>query len=469
VSSFFFKIFLWFWLALALLVATLLGVGMLLRPTEPQWRAIESPSRPPPHGDFLAPYAVFAADAWRTGGRDSLASYQARLQQEGGLRTHLVAGGTRDLLGLSLTPQQVEVANRVQTRQPVPHHRDHSETRGYPVEVAPGEWCTFLVDLPAPPRFPPWPRGAEGLLLLVALGTAGLVCYGLARYLTSPVVRLRDATRRLADGDLDARVTPALGRRRDELTDLGRDFDRMAARLQTLVELHRRLVRDISHELRSPLARLSVALGIARQSETQTARGAHERIELEIQRLSDLIGQILTLSRLESGELRPPDTQVDLQELVRDVVADARFEVEARGRLVEATAPTPVWVHGSPTLLRSAIENIVRNATRHTPAGSTVELSLSYGGGADGDPGPGAGIRQARLSVRDHGQGVPEEMLSEIFRPFYRVEESRGRDGGGVGLGLAISQRAAQVHGGDVRARNHPEGGLVVELILPAH
>jgi two-component system sensor histidine kinase CpxA len=292
--------------------------------------------------------------------------------------------------------------------------------------------------------------------LLVILMTAGLVCYGLARYLASPVVKLRAATRQLASGNLKARVGPAIGRRRDELADLGRDFDLMAERIDGLVSAQQRLVSDISHELRSPLARLGVALELARQRAGAEAAGALDRIECEAGRLNDLIDQLLTLSRLESGTQSPPQQMVDLTKLVQQVVCDADFEARSRNCGVRLRSNESCLTTGSEELLRRAVENVVRNAVRYTSEMTEVEISLQR-----------AAASQAIITVRDHGTGVPESVLADLFQPFYRVADARDRQTGGIGLGLAITDRAVRLHGGTVKASNAPDGGLIVEIRLP--
>jgi two-component system, OmpR family, sensor histidine kinase CpxA len=229
--------------------------------------------------------------------------------------------------------------------------------------------------------------------------------------------------------------------------------------LQDLVNAQSRLLNDISHELRSPLARLSVALGLAWQRTGPDAHSVLERIELEANRLNELIGRLLTLARLEGGDDAMRRTSFSLDELVRDVTKDADFEALGRQCRVRCTIQDEITILGSPSLLHSAIENVVRNAMRHTPEGSEVEsrVSRETGNGRD----------EAVVRVTDRGPGVPKEALDKLFQPFYRLDDARGRQTGGVGLGLAITERAVRLHGGTVRASNRPEGGLLVEIRLP--
>jgi two-component system sensor histidine kinase CpxA len=240
---------------------------------------------------------------------------------------------------------------------------------------------------------------------------------------------------------------------------MGHDFDEMAARIETLVGAQTRLLRDISHELRSPLARLSVALDLARKRAGSAAAGDLDRIEREAKRLNEMIGQLLTLSRWESDGNGMRAEKFDLASLVREVGADADFEAQARNSRVVVEECGACETMGTPQLLRSAVENVVRNAVRYTPEGTAVEISLRCG--------RENGRGEAVITVRDEGAGVPEESLRDIFRPFFRMDDSRTRETGGTGLGLAITERAVRLHGGTIKAENLPGGGFTVELRLP--
>jgi len=319
-----------------------------------------------------------------------------------------------------------------------------------------------VLGLPPGPRVFFGPHGLPIPGLLIAVLSSGLVCYFLARYMTKPVVRLRAVTRQLAAGDLTARAGDPRSRRRDEIAGLLRDFDAMAERLETLVKAQSRLLNDISHELRSPLARLNVALGLARQRSGPESASMLERIELEASRLNELIGRLLTLARLEDGEQAVPREPVPLADLVLTVVEDAEFEAQARHCHVKSFIPPGEWeVRGDASLLHSALENVVRNATRYTHEGTTVEIRLERG------PNVSVDAAEAVVKVMDCGPGVPPDALKKLFLPFYRLDDARGRQTGGVGLGLAITERAVRFHGGRVAASNRPEGGLLVEIHLP--
>lgn len=292
--------------------------------------------------------------------------------------------------------------------------------------------------------------------LAVLTALVGIVCFWLARQLAAPVAGLQAVARQLAGGDLAARADPRIASRRDEIGVLARDFNTMAERVETLVSAQRRLVRDVSHELRSPLARIRVALELARQRAGPQAAVLLDRLENESDRLDYLIGQLLELSRLDTAAPAGEVEEVDLGELVAAIAEDAGFEASARGVRVLVEASAPVSVCGYPEMLHSAIENVVRNATAYTADGSEVRIRVAASGPV------------AAVSVSDHGPGVPEGELAAVFEPFYRVEQARERGRGGAGLGLAITARTVALHGGSVEARNRPGGGLEVELRLPA-
>jgi two-component system sensor histidine kinase CpxA len=289
-----------------------------------------------------------------------------------------------------------------------------------------------------------------------AILLSGLICYLLTLYLTRPILRLRKATEELSAGNLGARAPAELELRRDELGDLVRDFNRMADRIEALMTGQRQLISDISHELRSPLARLNVALGLARQRAGEAATGSLDRIEREADRLNEMIGKLLSLARMQGAAGPPEKSRVRLDEIVKEVAEDAEFEAQERKCGVRVVGDIKCSTEGSPELLRSAVENVVRNALRHTAPGSEVEITLATRDST------------AEITVRDHGPGVPEGELQNLFRPFYRISGARERDTGGVGLGLAITDRAIRLHGGTVGAANAPDGGLLVKIRVPA-
>ena len=451
--SLFLKIFLSFWLAQALIVALVVAATVVFRPqTEsPFWEYIKTNT-----ADQLV-------QAYETGGPKVL---DAKIDQLGTtlrLQAYLFDGQGKELAGRSTPHWAQRLSQGLDPQGGLLLHR-FSPRRFVSQEVTTAGGHHYMMVAEVPPR--PWlpllrqkPPGTGLVILALAVLVSGIVCYVLARYLTSDVRRLRAATQQLAAGDLNARAVAPKGRRRDELAELVRDFNTMASRLQDLVSAQSRLLNDISHELRSPLARLSVALGLAWQRAGEEANSALERIELEANRLNELIGRLLTLARLEGGEDGMRRTPIALDELVRDIAEDADFEAQTRQCRVRSVIQSDAMVFGNESLLHSAIENVVRNAMRHTCDGTDVEIRLTKEGVHGRD--------QAVVRVIDHGPGVPQESLDKLFRPFYRLDDARGRQTGGVGLGLAITDRAVRLHGGSVRAANRPEGGLMVEIRLP--
>jgi two-component system sensor histidine kinase CpxA len=249
-----------------------------------------------------------------------------------------------------------------------------------------------------------------------------------------------------------------MGGRRDEIADLACDFDHMAERLQGLIGSQKQLLSDVSHELRSPLARLQVALGLARQREQDQPNTELDRIEREAERLNELIGQLLSLTRLEFGTVLSHSEPVDLADLLTEIAESTDFEARALNRRVHMVNSVPAIVEANETLLRSALENVVRNAAKYTDVNTSVDISLQPDKAHAG---------WLLVQVRDHGPGVPEDMLTKLFEPFVRVGDARDRDSGGYGLGLAIAKRAIRLHGGEIFAGNEPDGGLNVRIRLP--
>jgi two-component system sensor histidine kinase CpxA len=286
-----------------------------------------------------------------------------------------------------------------------------------------------------------------------------LVCLLLARYLTAPLKQLRLATEAYAAGDLSQRVGPLLGARRDEIVDLAAAFDHMAEHLSALIASQKQLLIDVSHELRSPLSRVEVALGLARQRAGSHPAPEFDRIEREIERLNELIGQLLSLARLESNTQPPAPEPVDLRELLEAIVSDTTLEANARNCILRFEKREPATIQGNAQLLHSAIENVVRNAVKYTTEGTTVTLSMNRNPEHPG---------WIEIGVRDHGPGVPEDMLTRLFEPFVRVGDARDRSTGGYGVGLAIAERAVRLHGGQISAHNKQDGGMAVIIRLQA-
>jgi len=452
VKTLFLRIFIAFWLAMCLIVAG--GIALTAHVASQRLEALEN----------LQP-GVLAADATEVlerHGRAGLERWiQATERARPGLRILVIDQSGADLLGRPL-PRRLErmvqsLVRRGALELPerdAPRHRMH---RWAPQIVGP-EGDAYVV-LPMPAGEPPFAvLGTHDVwlgLLALALASSGIVTWWLARYVSRPVTRLQQSARALASGNLDARVGTAFTRRRDELGVLAADFDRMAERLRELIALKETLLRDISHELRSPLARMRVALGLARRPGAAIDREL-DRIEREAERLDDLITQILRVSRLASTDPGLQKEPCDLAALVSAVVDDVRLEAAGTGdRQIDWQPPVGIVVDGDADLLRSAIENVLRNAIRFTAPGSVVRVFLHR-------------VRdRAVVHIHDAGPGVPEGELERIFEPFYRSGDARDRGSGGTGLGLSITARIIALHGGTARALNAPEGGLIVELELP--
>lgn len=318
------------------------------------------------------------------------------------------------------------------------------------------------VDWPPPPpqdaehpahlRPPPPPHPLPPIMPIIAGSLVSLLFAALlAWYFSRPIRNLRLAFDAVAGGKLETRIGTAMGHRKDELADLGSDFDRMAERLQNLLDTQRRLLHDVSHELRSPLARLQAAADLMRQQPERSAEFiAH--IERDTARMDKLIGELLTLARLNAGMTGLPDEAVDLAEIIADIADDAKLEAETRGCTITLDLNAGPTLRGSNELLSRAIENIVRNAIRHSPKGGVVEVSTRITG------------ERFHLTVADQGTGVLDSDLTAIFDPFYRGGPSQSD---GYGLGLAITRRVIEAHGGQVFAENRPAAGLLVTLELP--
>jgi two-component system sensor histidine kinase CpxA len=295
------------------------------------------------------------------------------------------------------------------------------------------------------------------LLWTLKLGTffSAIICLLIAHYLTKPIERLRDATHELARGNLDIRAGKNLGNRSDEIADLVRDFDTMAGELRNQIQSERNLLSGVSHELRSPIARIRLALTLARTADDDERAEMLDRIEQDSIQLDSMLERILIVARLESGQQKPKFEPLSLNEVMDDVLHDAHFEAAATGATIAYQDSGDIRLNGDDGLLRSAVENVVRNAIFYSGQEGKIEVRA----GKVGDT--------AVVSVRDNGPGVPENALPLLFKPFYRVDDSRGTTTGGMGLGLAIVRNAVAVHGGTVSAKNVVPHGLEVELRLP--
>jgi two-component system, OmpR family, sensor histidine kinase CpxA len=474
-KSLFLRIFLSFWAALLLFIVLSILVAIAVNPG----RGIESQEP-----EILAE----AVNAYQSGGERAAHDYLEGFWRKEEIRAFVFDPTGKELSGHQHIPPWIEGS-----RRGAPFNRswwdnlmpDRIKRQALTLD---GKRYTLVMEMPPSPRILLGPHAL--LLITIAILSSGLVCYLLARSMTSPITRLRQAAQSLAAGDLTARTGAPSRGPSGEIVELMRDFDRMAERLEGLVDSQSRLLKDVSHELRSPLARLSVALGLARQRSTPEIEGQLDRIELEADRLNQLIQRLLTIARLESGADGIRKSSLSLRELVEQVAYDAEYESAGRGCRVTVNGQTPseepvnadimhreavngdgvngeqrgedeFLVDADPDLLRSAVENVVRNATRYTAPGSTVNARLERQTTASGE--------EMIVRVSDSGPGVPEAALAKIFEPFYRLDDARNRQTGGAGLGLSIADRAIRLHGGHITASNRKEGGLEVEIRIPAN
>lgn len=448
--SLFLKIFLWFWLAIALIVGavTVVNLSTQSEPLTRQWQTFI--------GEAVMTNSQTSLQIYENEGRIGLETYlnrHARNERINGIgffdyNGNQIGGTEIDAVGKEFLRTAMNSENVEFLRLP------EQTMAARKLSDSKGNTYVFLIQFKRPPQMSILNElQNRWLQILVTILTAGLVCYGLARYLSSPIGKVRNATKRFAKGDLQTRVGAEVGNRRDELASLARDFDEMAERIENLLNSQKRLTQDISHELRSPLARLNVALEIAKQKSLNEATApVLERIETESNRLNEMIGRLLMLSKLESGAGDFSKRKLNLTKLVETVTADADYEATAKNKSVKIIEKQDIQVFGNENLLTSAVENVLRNAVRYTS--NKVEISVKNGNGI------------AKISVRDYGEGVPESELEKLFRPFHRVGEDRTRKTGGIGLGLAIAERAVHAHDGTIKAKN-TENGLLVEINLP--
>ena len=453
--SLYWRIFLTFWLALALI---LVGTVTVAVNAAAQHRA-ESPWVQ--RGTMYAQ----AARAFEAGGAKALRSWLEGLgSSEPFSRTFVIEPSGKEMLGRPLPrflrgpSDGVDANNGNSPSDPI------APVGGALVLVsATGETYHVVVGpLRQSPRlFGELEQpGVPMQTLLLALVVSAVVCFLLARYLVAPIDRLRHATRRMAGGDLNVRVSQSMRGRQDDLGLLATDLDTMAERVRNLLETKQQLLRDVSHELRSPLARLQLALSLARRQDNPSERHL-ARIACEADRLEQLIARTLKLARLERPAGSVERVAVDIGDLLRNIVDDVAIEADAQGCSVTVQADTALEVSGDLELLRSSFENIIRNAVRYSPPGSQVGIT------ARRMKGPTSRDECVEVIVYDQGPGVPEKDLALIFEPFYRVDAARDRAGGGEGLGLAIAARAVHLHNGVIEARNLQTGGLVVSVTLP--
>jgi len=453
VNTIFWKIFLSYWLVMLLIVmATTVAVALLLDQDHLKLRRQITG----------AAEATTAAYLYESGGPKAFEQWLREKRHRTASNTFLINETFQDVLGRPLPPKLIDdLAAGDEPDGPDKGHRWSIQKTAS--SSGQGFWFVgpAFKEERVIRRFWPMmmPRPFRGLMFILSLIVTGLISYGLARNITTPIRKLQSASRQISDGQFATRVDQKVSQRQDELGELGRDFDHMADKIELLLSSQQRILRDISHELRSPLARLQIALALARKATGEQAGAEHDRIQKEADRLDELIGQVISLVRLEAGAEKIEKQVIDFIPLFEQVVSDADFEAKAQHKSVYFTGVPKASVFANESLLSSAFENIVRNAVRYTEPQTTVEVAMRTT--------VSGGEQQVIISIKDQGPGVSEQALAHLFEPFYREADARDRNSGGYGLGLAIAERAIKAHDGKITARNRKGGGLEVTVILP--
>jgi two-component system, OmpR family, sensor kinase len=448
--SLFVRIFVLFWLAMALIVGASIATTFTIAARE--YEQVDPQHRPN--------VALQASEVLDRGGLGALKAWlQANKAAVGDRDLYIIGPDGRDILGRPLSDAAARrlesVIRDLATLSGAAPSGNYRPSRAAPqILAADGTLYTVLFAPRRPSIFGALSLPPISLTILgIALVVSAITSWWLAQHLSAPIRRIQEGARALASENLDIRVSEGLEDRKDELAVLARDFDAMAGQLRANRSATTQLLRDISHELRSPLARMRVALGLARQPPADMMRQL-DRLEREIERLDSMISQVLKLARLHGAESQIEKESFELDEVIEEVVRDANFEGAVKNCTVNVQGSANAAIVGNRELLRSAIENVLRNAVRYSPAKNPVDLSVARAR---------SGLE---IAIADHGPGVPPADLERIFEPFYRVAESRDRDSGGEGIGLAITAQVMKAHGGCARARNTP-GGFEVRLSLP--
>jgi two-component system sensor histidine kinase CpxA len=443
--SLFSRVFVVFWLSSALMLISLAVITALTdaRPLSHRWliRSFDL-------------YASTAIDLYEQGGKGRLNEYLSAIKNDSQISAALLvdgvnAGTTQIPSGTNNLLSEARVGKRSVFSFSSPWIGVLYKVRGTNVYI-------FIAEV-SPVRMYGNFLNSSGRIfrLTVLLIISATLCFLLARSITEPIRSLQKTAQQIARGDLGARASPALSGRKDELALLAHDFDLMAERIQVLLDQQNLLLRDISHELRSPLARLSVSAELVQRGDI----GSAARMQADITALEKMISDLLTLARIDASESHSRREQVHIGRLVQRIVTDASFEGLPEKKTVVQTGVFDRYALADMGLIHSCIENVVRNALQHSPAGGVVEVKLSDSGKA------AHGFLD--IITTDEGDGVPEEVLSQIFEPFFRVSTSESHKRGGGGLGLSISKRIADLYGGTISARNLAGHGLQVQIQLP--
>ncbi|MEA2540403.1 MAG: two-component system, OmpR family, sensor histidine kinase CpxA, partial [Acidobacteriaceae bacterium] len=451
-NSLFLKIFLWFWTAFVIVGVTLVVVVAVTRSNTTMLAGLSV---------YLPFEARQATYIYERDGKSALQRHFDHLSEMGLAKPYLLDENWNDVLGRTPPAQAVEFAKVARSDAAlVRKFKGWKAVAAQQVVGEGGHKYTIMAIMSRPPVVGVIKDlGYKTLLGLLAVLLVGApFCFLLACHIANPIVRLSEAAGRIADGWLNTRSGQSIRSRGDEIGRLGVSFDRMAERIESLVRGQQRLFGDISHELRSPLARLSVAEGLLRQCPPEERTEYLDRIALEVEHLDQLIGQFLTLARINSGADSSRIERVELNSLIQEVAVDGNFEARAKCCAVRVDSENQCTTTGAREQLRRAIENVVRNAIRYTQPSTEVEITIREQ--------RASAISRAVIQVRDHGPGVSSEHLEKIFLPFYRIPTINGESTNGAGLGLAITDRIVRMYGGSVSAANALDGGLIVNLEL---
>ncbi|MDB6084054.1 MAG: two-component sensor histidine kinase [Gammaproteobacteria bacterium] len=472
--SLFLRIFVLFWIAMALIVGGSIAITFTVAAREYESPEVQRrPNVAIQASEVLGEGTLSELKAWLDAKKNSIPDREL----------YIIGPDGRDILGRRLSEtaaRRWDVFNHLAMAGAEPHVPAVAPPVNFrPPHFAPqivaSDGSTYTVLL-VPRRHSIFGAlslpGISLTILCIALAVSAIASWWLAQHLSAPIRRIQEGARALASEKLDVRmgmggmrVSAGLEGRKDELAVLARDFDAMADQLRANRAAITRLLRDISHELRSPLARMRVAVGLARQPGGDLVRQL-DRLERETERLDGLISQVLKLARLHGTDTPFGREEFELDEMIGDVVRDANFEGAVKGCRVLLSGAAHATVRGNRELLRSAVENVLRNAVRYSPEGAAVEVCVARRDAGD-PPVPDSPSSGLVVVIRDRGPGVPAADLERIFEPFYRVAESRDRDSGGEGIGLAITSQVMKAHGGLARAANLSAGGLEVSLSLP--
>ncbi|ARB91084.1 two-component system sensor histidine kinase CpxA [Legionella longbeachae] len=447
--SLYWKIFISFWLATILIIFTTAWIISHI---------VHKSSLPAQEQLFMDSYANAAVATYESGQQAALLKWLNKIGISRHMSIYLLTS-TGEIIGTHVAPENVKkvAENLLQDQLSEGILKSGKLIVSHEILSTSGKFYRLAAVSEQPIyHFVGVPWAGLAIRLILAIFISGLICYLLSRYLTQPLRSLGMAAKSIAKGKLNTRVGHLRGHNKDEIAQLSAEFDRMAEQVETLVKSKERLLQDISHELRSPLARLQIAIELGRKKTNHLADGEFNRMELECSRLNALITEILDFARLEKSTTDLNCNEVDLSTLLLNIINDANFEFGNELPRVKAGVIEPCQLFLDERLIHRAIENVVRNALHYSPATEQVTVSLTRDKTQE----------HIYIDITDKGPGVPEDQLNRIFNPFYRVDTSRAKKTGGYGLGLAIAARAIQLHQGEIVASNNPDCGLLVRIKL---